>query len=719
MLSINDYKNFLKFLIKNLYIVEKNNKTCFSKKNFKKIYKYTDQIQSIINKEKNIFEFFLDDLSIFCPTVLIKIIISNTKRFIKILKEVINDIILETFPYVTDENKEQSDNKKIVSKNFSQKNLNLYNQITDDFNFLFYQIIIIPFRSQQIVPLFSLKASSIGKFILVNGIVVEINQIEYLLKKVVYKCKSCQFQVTQYVNTNNFKPLLNCPVKKCRFTTNPENFYIDANLNSIEKTQEIKIRSDYLKNIDSNSYEIMKVRLQGYLTATCKLGDIIKVAGIILPSNCTKNKRQIGQEIFLDSLFLDKNFNRNLDNNQKFLIEKEISNVFNHSGIYEKVSSYMDFFFIGHSNFKKGLLLSLVGSNIQFSNLDLKYNNNINIFIVLYHEILNPNIFSLISLLAPKYFYNNPFFSYISHLNNEDILKKKNLNFNNIFKIDFSENGITCIDNIENLEEIDFQHMLKMMGKDKAGYFDNIYKKKSHKKTTVIAATRGQNYEKKIILKGWEIDILLNFDLIFSFSSALDPIIDINIASYIINRCKSGEDENKEEKSFKLKIIKALIIEAQKGFPFISDEAFTYLIYCYVCINTKLKELEKNVVLITRIGSALKISKCLARINFQDRVYISDIKEAFRLLKTKNFFLSTQMIFDIHKKAKKIENKIFKIIRSQFVNFKTCILNITEIEKKILAAGFSNENLVKCISFYEEINRLKIDVVHGKIYILS
>jgi DNA replication licensing factor MCM7 len=719
MLSINDYKNFLKFLIKNLYIVEKNNKTCFEKKNFKKIYKYTDQIQSIINKEKTIFEFFLDDLSIFCPTVLIKIIISNTKRFIKILKEIINDIIFERFPYVTDEKKDQIDNKKISGKNFSQKKRNLYDQITDNFNFLFYQIIIIPFRSQKIVPLYSLKASSIGKFILVNGIVVKINQIEYVLKKIVYKCKSCQFQVTQYVNSNNFKPLLNCPVKKCRFTTNSENFYIDTNLSSFEKTQEITIRSDYLKNLDSNSYEIMKIQLQGYLTATCKLGDTIKVAGIILPSNCIKNKKEIGQEIFLKSLFLDKNFNRNVNNNQKFLIEKEISNVFNHSGIYEKVSSYMDLFFIGHSNFKKGLLLSLVGSNVQFSNLDLKCNNNINIFIVLYHEILNPNIFSLISLLAPKYFYNNPFFCYNSHLNSEDILKKKKLNCNNMFKIDFSENGITCIDNIENLEEIDFQLMLKRMGKNKAGYFNNINKKNSHNKTTIIAATRGKNYDNKISLKGWEIDILLNFDLIFSFSSALDPIIDINIASYIINRCKSEENENKEEKSFKLKIIKALIIEAQKSLPFISDEAFTYLIYCYVCVNTKLKELEKNSILITTIGSVLKISKCLARINFQDRVYISDIKEAFRLLKTKNFFLSNQMVFDIHKKAKKVENKIFKIIQSQFVKFKTCILNITEIEKKILAAGFSSENLVKCISFYEEINRLKIDVVKGKIYILS
>ena len=67
MLSISDYKSFLKFLIKNLYIVEKNNKTYFDKKIFKKIYKYTDQIQSIIDKERNIFEFFLDDLSIFCP----------------------------------------------------------------------------------------------------------------------------------------------------------------------------------------------------------------------------------------------------------------------------------------------------------------------------------------------------------------------------------------------------------------------------------------------------------------------------------------------------------------------------------------------------------------------------------------------------------------------------------------------------------------------------
>jgi DNA replication licensing factor MCM7 len=719
MLSINDYKNFLKFLIKNLYIVEKNNKAYFEKKNFKKIYKYTDQIQSIINKEKTTFEFFLDDLTIFCPNVLIKIIISNTKRFITILKEIINDIIFEKIPYITFEKKNRIDNVKLTTKNFSQKNHNIDNQILDDFNFPIYQIIIIPFQFQKIVPLFLLKASSIGKFILINGKVVEINQIEYLLKKVVYRCKFCRFQITQYVNSSNFKPLLNCPIKKCRFVTNSENFYIDTSSSVFEKTQEIKISSNHIKNTNSNIIETIKVRLQGYLTATCKIGDIIKVAGIILPSNNIQNKWQIGQEIFLNSLFLDKNFSRTFDNNQKFIIEKEISNVFNQSGIYEKVSSYMDLFIIGHSNFNKGLLLSLVGSNVQFPNLDLKHNNNINIFIILDHEILSPNIFSLISMLAPKYFYNNPLFSYNSHLNRDAFFEKEKLNINNIFKVFFSENGITCIDNIENLEEIDFKLMLKMIGKDKPDYFYNMNKKNSQSKTTVIAAIRGKNYEKKISLKGWEIDILLNFDLIFSFSSALDPIIDLNIANYIINRCKWVENEQQEEKFFKLKIIKALIIEAQKGFPFISDEAFTYLIYWYVCVNTKLKELDKNRILINKIGSTLKISKGLARINFQDRVYISDIKEAFRLLKTKKFFSSKQTKSDIQKKAKKNENKIFKIIRSQFVDSNTHILNIAELEKKILAAGFTSKNLVKCVSFYEEINRLKIDLIQGKIYFLS
>ena len=65
--------------------------------------------------------------------------------------------------------------------------------------------------------------------------------------------------------------------------TNFENFYIDTTLSSFEKIQEIKISSNYVKNFNSNSVEIMKVQLQGYLTATCKLGDMIKVAGIILP----------------------------------------------------------------------------------------------------------------------------------------------------------------------------------------------------------------------------------------------------------------------------------------------------------------------------------------------------------------------------------------------------------------------------------------------------
>ena len=78
------------------------------------------------NKLKMLLQ--INDLTIFCPTVLIKIIISNTKRFIEILKEIINDIIFEKFPYVTYEKKGYINNIKPTIKNFNSKNFNLYNQ---------------------------------------------------------------------------------------------------------------------------------------------------------------------------------------------------------------------------------------------------------------------------------------------------------------------------------------------------------------------------------------------------------------------------------------------------------------------------------------------------------------------------------------------------------------------------------------------------------------
>nr|UXY87771.1 minichromosome maintenance component complex 7-like protein [Cryptomonas curvata] len=717
MFTIFNIKNFLNFLIKNLYIIKKNNETKSSKKNFKKIYKYQVQIKAIINKEKNTFEFFLDDLLIFCPNIIIKIIITNTKRFVKILKEIIVSIIFEKNPSVIYENKNCLQKKIVFIKTYNKMIEILQKKKISELKLPIFQIIIIPFRTQKIICLFSLKAKSIGKFIFIEGLVVEVNKVQYLLKKAVYFCKSCQNQIIQTVDSYYFKPFKNCPIKKCKFIKSSKNFFLSLKLSLFEKVQEIKIKNNSTKYTDYDYLQILAVRLNGCLTETCKTGDLIKTAGILLPLSYHSYRSIVSEGIFLNSFFLNKNFDQHLDFNQKNIIEREISNVFNDSQIFEKISSYLNFFLLGQSDFKKALLLSLVGANTTKSRSDFKYNSNINLFIILESEVISSSIFKLISILACKYFYNNPLFIYNSLIDNRENFGKIKPNYNDKFKIEISENGITCIDNIEILDKPALDFVLKTTSENIKDPFFKNSQAKFQNATTVIAAIHINNYKKKKqFLKP---SVFMNFDLIFSLSSFLNSNFDINIAKHMINEYKISENFKKQEISLNLKIIKNLILEAQKSWPFISDEALSYLTYCYLSTKTIINESRKNALTLITMNSIVKISKCLARIKFQDRVQIIDIKEALRLLKKKKKFLSNQKIFNENKKKKKIENKIFKIIKKQFKESKTQIININTIEKKVLSEGFTCENLVKCISFYEENNLFKIDTIQGHIFLLD
>lgn len=205
-----------------------------------------------------------------------------------------------------------------------------------------------------------------------------------------------------------------------------------------------------------------------------------------------------------------------------------------------------------------------------------------------------------------------------------------------------------------------------------------------------------------------------NFDLIFFSSGLFNSIYDTQIANYIVNQYYTKQNAITEIQSVMLKIIRALIVEAQKDSPFVSEEAFGYLTYWYICEKSKIKENEGNKKIFTKVFSALKISKCLACIKFQDRVHISELKEAFRLLKIKNNFLTNSITSDIYKKTKIIGNRIYKIITTLFIKSNKHIIDIEEVEKKILSEGFKRQDLVKCIGFYEEINQITISISKGK-----
>ena len=711
MLSLIKIKIFLNFLIKNLYIFQKNNKASFDSKNFKKIYKYIDQIQSIVNKEKKNFEFFLDDLLIFGPTILIKIILSNTKRFVKTLKDIIDNIILEKIPFVIYENKDIIESNVIVIKEHNKKLENSNKKKLNELNFPFYQIILIPFRSQKMISLISIKAHFIGKFISLEGLVVEINKVDYLLKKAVYFCKTCKSQVVQSVNSHYFKPFVNCPIKKCRFIKNTENFYLCIKLSLFEQIQELKIRNSSEKNLEYNYSQNLIVRLNGNLTNTCKLGDLIKVAGILLPFNDFNNRLATGEEIFLKSFYIDKSVIQKFGCYQKNFLEKEISNIFSNTEIYEKISSYLDIFIIGQEDFKKGLLLSLIGSNVQMTSLDSKLNDIINIFIILESKFISTNISRLISALSPRYIYNDSLLDNSLHLNIDAFKKSDPLENNSKFK--FSENGITYIDNF-NKKSLNL--ILKLTNNEILKCSYKTYNMELKPKTTIIAVSRKNNFKKKSYQKNFNATLFLNFDLFFCLSNFLNSSFDLNTAQHIINQYKLSESFKIQEISTKLKVVRALIIESQKILPFIPDDVFSYLTYCYVSTKTKIIEKKRNIVALITLNSAIKISKSLARLKFQDRVYIIDIKEAFRLLKEKKNILIFEKTLNIQKK---IENKIFKIILKEFIESKTQFISIMEIEKKILSAGFNCESLVKCISFYEEINQFRVDITRGQLLFLS
>nr|UXY87279.1 minichromosome maintenance component complex 7-like protein [Cryptomonas sp.] len=708
MLNNRNYKKFLGFLLRNIYV---------RKKDEGKKFKYISQIKLIVNKEKDIFEFFLDDLFNFSPDVFIRMVISNAKKFFNILKEIIDDIIIEQFPTVTHEKENIIYYNNFSERNYAKNSDNLF--IIDNSNhgnnLPIYQIIIVPLLFQKPVPFFLLGASFIGKFILIGGTVIGIKEVQYLLKKASYSCKLCGFNIIQHVSFYKFKPLLFCPVEKCRYMGISGNLHFDTNLSIFEKIQEIKIETTFEKNYNANEIRVLRIQLNGHLTETCRIGDAIKVGGILLPLHFIDNKFGMTvEDIFLEASFIEKNSIPYIFKNKNLNVENEIASIFNGSNIFDKILCYLDFYIFGNIDLKKGLLLSLVGTNSFDSKGCYKSNNSVNIFIFYENEFRSPNVLKIISQIAPISVYNNALFSTKEFLliENNSNGKKKNIND----KISIANNGITCIDNIENLEEEDLVNVFKLINGEPLDCNIANKFKKLDKKSTIIATSCHVKNSTKLDKNSWIRKIFLNFDLVFPFFSTSNHEFDFQIASRIIEQYKISSRSIHDTESIRSMVIKALIFEAQKGFPFISDEAVTYVIYWYNNIKAQEKEFNKNNMVISKIDSILRISRCLARIKFQNKVCFYDIKEAFRLLETKNIYFKKRTNIT-RKDSKVIENQVYKVIKNMFMDLDSKSLDIKLIEKNILTKGYNCENLIRCIGFYEELNEFKVDINLGKISI--
>mmetsp|Transcript_6265 Transcript_6265/g.16009 ORF Transcript_6265/g.16009 Transcript_6265/m.16009 type:complete len:715 (-) Transcript_6265:352-2496(-) len=704
------YLKILKNFLINFNISEKLEiKNQSIQKNIKK-FKYLEKIQSLVNQNNNLFEFDLEDLSDKAfPKEINWLFLSNTTRFFKILEKAINELINEISPTVSFLSEYNFFNKK--SKIFSKTN-----------NYLpQFQIIIKPVPDYPLTPFKSLGADLVGKFIFLKGIVVDVSKIKIIIQKAAYLCSLCKFEFIQEIKEENFKPFFRCPSKKCFKERSGNNLFLNTNSTVFQKFQEITVRENFINDNFFLTDRLLKIKLFGELTGNFEIGESVAVTGTLLPGHLkgTKFKNFI-DSLSMEACYVKKNSCFSSYPIKNLKTEKKILELFRGKNIYSVISESFAPFVFGNLDIKKVLILSILNHSLKDTKACLRNHEGINTLILGEVGTTKTKLLKFVSYVTPIANYKNGinisqkniFSPTFSNENSEKILDKEY--WGSIYN-----SKITCLDDLHKIKEKDIFFLRKILKKKKLTYLENQPKTgKIFSNSIIAAATIEENFFQETLNQKQTnpfFGLVFDFNLIFLLSSLKEKNQENNLAKHVIFSFRKNQKNSPKYKKIQIPIFRSFFIEAQKISPMLPPTVFDFLIYNYIMWRSQDKENNRNQIEIKTFAIVIRLSISLARLKFQNLVSKNDINEAIRLIEISKKSRNKVPNFLSKIQKEKLENKIYSIIRDLSIKSKKRELELAWLEKLILKKGFTREEFVNCLGFYEELNIWKLSVFYGKL----
>lgn len=672
--------------------------------------KYTNQCNEIIRGQRTVFILDLDDLLSISDSELKELVFLNTQRFLEIL----NSTLFKLFGEYTLNSKEDTIKFNLLNefsniKLSSQSNSNFYNLYN-------IQIFLIPPKSFPVENLDSLNASMIGKFILIEGICTAFTSKIIKLEFATYFCKICGIKISSKIKNSVFKPILFCFSKTCEKKYNRK-LFLDICLSNFQTYQLLKISDQNEKNDHENSIEGVQIYLNTQLCEPITNGECFRYGGTLLPSShdwlVSVNSCV---DFFFQSMFIEK---RNFDFYKKasFLIkQKYIFELFRSPNLYDRISNCLLPYFIGNSDLKKSITLSITSCNSYLKEKTLDIRQQIHILLIGDFEIGKSSLLKVLSTISPNSVYINSLNVPLKIKQNSEFDTENKFLITHKSKLKFPGNEIIFIDNAFFLKETELFLLDNVLENQ------IIITEKISQKTTIIASmTKFENFE---IRKGqkkpnvYKTEFFQKFDLVFFQDSNSIDSYDEKISNYLLENFGKATFFNKRETFLDKDILRAFFKESEHIFPKFTNTSIEMVIYNYVLLKASDIEKFKKKLDIKILISIVRLSIALAKLNFKDLISTSDTKEAVRLLRSSflsiaNFKSSNDKICEISN-----ENKIYNLIRKISLRLGKSILHLPYLGKLSSSMGFSRENFVKCLEMYENLNIWVISLKQMKLVFL-
>ena len=391
-------------------------------------FKYRDQLQDIANRRSKILEIDLNDLLGWKgDELLVEKIMTNTKRYINLLHKAADKLLpepntVEGLAAVEEENALGDDlaaevlrRQRISGHNADTADGQNQGELPDSHRALpdelirRYSIHIKPLTKVKPLALRQVKASNIGEYVRIQGIVTRVTDVKPLMTVATYACDGCGNEIYQEVPTKSFKPITTCPTAECQDNGNRggKSLIMQPRRSKFVKYQEIKLQEMPHQVPIGHIPRTATVQVRGENTRVCKPGDDVTISGVFLPERISPYQQMqqgLVATTFIECLHIErhkKNY-ADLDNELSSEMEEKIDAESEDPTIYAKLARSLAPEIFGHDDVKKALLLQLVGGATRKLADGMSIRGDINICLMGDPGVAKSQLLKHITKVAPR-----------------------------------------------------------------------------------------------------------------------------------------------------------------------------------------------------------------------------------------------------------------------------------------------------------------------------